>query len=127
MAMNLGVPLKLLQEFLNRKITVEASCGEVYKGVLVDAEENMSLSLKDVSATLIDGRAQEMKAIYIKGSRIRLINLPETANDSIPNLTRPSFQRGRGGFRGGRGGGGRGGGGRGGGFGKPRYDDRRRY
>lgn len=124
MAMNLGVPLKLLKEFLGRKITVEASCGEIYKGELLEAEENMSLCLKEVNATLVDGKNVDMKSVYIKGSRIRLISLPEAAaNDSLQTLTRPSFRGGRGGFRGGRGGGGRRGGG---GGGKPSYD-RRRY
>lgn len=125
----LGVPCKLLKEFLNRKVTVETGTGEIYKGVIVDCEDNMSMSLTNVKVTFIDGRTVNMEDVYIKGSCIRLINLPDTAKDSLASLTRDRGFRGRGGFRGGRGGGGRGGGRRDGGS-KPSYKssyDRRRY
>lgn len=107
--MNLGVPCKLLREFKDRKVTIEANNGEVYRGILHDVEENLSVSLDEVKATMSDGKVVQMKGIYLKGSRIRLISLPESAADYMPQLTRPP-SRGRGGFRGGRGGRGRGGG-----------------
>lgn len=115
MSMNLGVPCKLLQEFKDRKITVEANSGEVYRGILNDVEENLSLSLDDVKATSIDGQVIKMKSVYLKGSRIRLVSLPDSAAEYMPQLTRPPA-RGRGGFRGGRG--------RGGGGGRPRFSRR---
>lgn len=127
---NTGVLLKLLKEFSNRKITVETSAGDVFKGVLLECEDNMSIALSGVKATLVDGRSVEMTSVYIKGSRVRLINLPDSAIDSLSSLNRAA-SRGRGGFRGRGGRGGRGGGGGfrrggGGGGGKPSYD-RRRY
>lgn len=108
MAMNLGVPCKLLKEFKDRKITIEANNGDVYRGLLHDVEENLSVSLDEVKATMSDGKIVQMKGVYLKGSRIRLISLPDSAAEYMPQLTRPA--RGRGGFRGGRGGRGRGGG-----------------
>lgn len=130
MAMQLGVPLKLLKEFLSRKITVETSSGESFRGILLDAEENMSVSLGSVKATLADGKSAEMVSVYIKGSRVRLISLPDSAKDSLPSLTRPFVYRGRGGrgggFRGGRGGGNYGGGRRRDGPSESSYE-RRRY
>lgn len=110
MSMNLGVPCKLLNEFKDRKVTIEANSGEVYRGIVHEVEENLSLSLDEVKATMSDGKVVQMKSIYIKGSRIRLVSLPDSASDYMPELTRPPA-RGRGGFRGGRGGRGRGGGG----------------
>lgn len=111
-----GVPLKLIKEFLNRTITVETSSGDVFKGTLLDIEDNMNMTLNSIKATLVDGKTAEMASLYIKGSRIRIVALPESAMDSLPSLTRPSF-RGRGG---------RGGGFRRGGGGRSSYD-RRRY
>lgn len=108
MSMNLGVPCKLLNEFKDRKVTIEANNGEIYRGIVSDVEENLSVSLDDVKATMTDGKIVQMKGVYIKGSRIRLISLPDSAADYMPKLTRPPT-RGRGVFRGGRG---RGGGGR---------------
>lgn len=107
--MNLGVPCKLLKEFKDRKVTIEVNNGEVYRGILHDVEENLSVSLDEVKAIMSDGKVVQMKAVYLKGSRIRLISLPDAAADYMPQLTRPPA-RGRGGFRGGKGGRGRGGG-----------------
>ena len=99
---SVGVPSKLLKEFKDRRITVEVSSGEVYKGIVHETEENLSVSLGDVKATLVSGRVVKMDEVYIKGSRIRLINLPDSAADYMTKLMRPP-SRGRGGFRGGRG------------------------
>lgn len=108
MAMNLGVPLKLLNDFLNRKITVETIFGDVFVGELIIAQENMSVSLNKVNATLNGGKTVAMKNVYVKGSSIRLISFPEAAaKESLRRLTKPPSFRGsgRGGsFRGGRGG-----------------------
>lgn len=110
MSLQLGVPAKLLKECIGKKISVEACNGDVFRGLLNDAEENMSVSLSEVKVVLVDGKTLEMESIYIKGSRVRLVNLPESTSEMLPNLTRPPrpvFRGGRrGGFRGGRGGGG---------------------
>lgn len=111
MSINLGVPYKLLKEFKDRKVTIETNGGEIYRGIVQEVEENLSVSLDEVKASMSDGKVVQMKAVYIKGARIRLISLTDSAADFMPQLTRPPT-RGRGGFRGGRGGNrGRGGGG----------------
>ena len=74
MARTEGVPLKLLKEFKDEKITVEASCGEVYAGILLDAKENFSVTLGQVRATLTNGAAVAMERVYVRGSRIRFIS-----------------------------------------------------
>lgn len=110
MSSQLGVPVKLLKECIGKKISVEACNGDVFRGLLDEAEENMSISLSEVKVVLVDGKTLDMESIYIKGSRVRLVNLPESTAEMLPNLTRPQrpvFRGGkRGGFRGGRGGGG---------------------
>lgn len=110
MAMNLGVPLKLLNDFLKRKITVETIFGDVFEGELIDAQENMSVSLNKVNATLNGGKTVVMRNVYVKGSTIRLISFPEAAaKEFLREITKSASFRGsgRGGsFRSGRGGGG---------------------
>lgn len=115
MSINVGVPCKLLKEFKDRKISVEVCGGDVYRGILNEVEENLSLSLDEVKATTMDGKVSQMKSVYLRGPRIRLVSLPDSAEDYLPQLTRPPA-RGRGGFRGGRG--------RGGGGSKPRFGRR---
>ena len=89
MAKNTSVPLKLLKEFKQEKITVETSFGEIYRGVLLDAEENLSVALGRVKATLNDGNTVSMEGVYIRGNRIRFISLPDSAADYLPRLIRP--------------------------------------
>lgn len=118
MTATLGVPSKLLKEFLNRKVTVETNRGEVYKGILAEVEDNMSMSLSHVKITYRNGSVENMVSVYIRGSKIRLINLPDNAKDSLQVLTARSFRGGRSERGKGRGGRGR----RGDGFGgKPHY------
>lgn len=103
MAKDLGVPLKLIKEFLNQSVKVETSSGDFYKGTLLEIEDNMNITLNGIKAKLMNGRSVKMASVYIKGSRIKMVILPKSAVDSIPALTRRSFRGGRGG-RGMRGG-----------------------
>ena len=41
----LGVPVKVLHEAEGHVVTVEASTGELYRGVLIEAEDNMNLQV----------------------------------------------------------------------------------
>ncbi|GFX88972.1 sm domain-containing protein [Trichonephila clavipes] len=113
----ISVPVKLLMEFLDKKITVDTSKGELFEGVLIGAEENMSLSLNTVKATFASGHTTDMENVYIKGHKVRFIALPEESKECVKNLQRAVMSargRGRGGRGGGRGGRGRGGFSRGG-------------
>ncbi|KAG8197816.1 hypothetical protein JTE90_020094 [Oedothorax gibbosus] len=108
-----GVPEKLLKEFVSKKVTVDTSTGEVFAGTLVDIEENMNMSLSEVKATFPSGHTVHMTCVFIKGTKIRCISLPRDARDIVRHLARKQLSsqrggRGRGGYRGrgGRGGGG---------------------
>ena len=41
----LGVPVKVLHEAEGHIVTVEASTGETYRGILIEAEDNMNLQV----------------------------------------------------------------------------------
>merc|ERR1712212_634419 len=123
MAIPIGVPIKVLHEAEGHIVTVESTTGEVYRGKLIEAEDNMNLQLKDNTITYRDGRVAQLEYVYIRGSKVRFLILP----DMLKNA--PMFKaktRGGGAGRGksailraqaGRGGRGRGFGGRGrGGF-----------
>ncbi|XP_054715515.1 small nuclear ribonucleoprotein Sm D3-like [Uloborus diversus] len=111
MASQVGVPVKLLREFVRKKITVDTASGEVFRGVLEEAEDNLNMCLVDVKVTFCSGATGEMKSVYIKGSKVRYIALPDEAKDHLYELSRERrpMRGGRGGFRGGRGRGGGGG------------------
>lgn len=48
MPTQLGVPVKLLHECEGHKVSVELTNGEIYRGMLVDAEDCMNLQMQQV-------------------------------------------------------------------------------
>mmetsp|Transcript_38147 Transcript_38147/g.43542 ORF Transcript_38147/g.43542 Transcript_38147/m.43542 type:complete len:116 (-) Transcript_38147:299-646(-) len=74
---NIGVPIKLLYEAEGMKITVELKSGEIYRGLLLSAEDTMNVSLSDVIRTAVDGRITKLVNVYLRGSSIRFVALPD--------------------------------------------------
>lgn len=98
----LGVPVKLLHESLGHVITVELKTGQLYRGKLAEgmllsgflcpraeitslqsmmffllAEDNLNISLKDITVTGRDGRVSQLDQVYIRGSMIRFFIVPD--------------------------------------------------
>jgi small nuclear ribonucleoprotein D3 len=134
--MSIGVPIKILHEAEGHVVTCETNTGEVYRGKLVEAEDNMNCQFSDVNVTYRDGKTGVLENVYIRGSKIRFLILPDMlknapmfkkvqgrgggAGRGKSAILRAQAARGRGrSFGGGRGGppgrGGPGGGGGGGG------------
>lgn len=96
--MSIGVPIKVLHEAEGHIVTCETITGEVYRGKLIEAEDNMNCQMNSVTVTYRDGRVAQLENIYIRGSKIRFLILP----DMLKNA--PMFKnigRGRGGGTGG--------------------------
>merc|ERR1719369_1200315 len=77
MSIAIGVPIKVLHEAEGHVVTVESTTGEVYRGKLVEAEDNMNLQLKDNTITYRDGRVAQLEYVYIRGSKVRFLILPD--------------------------------------------------
>jgi small nuclear ribonucleoprotein D3 len=82
-----GIPVKLVHEAEGHIITVELVTGELYRGQMVEAEDTMNLSLCNVTCTGRDGRISKLDHIYIRGSKIRFMIMP----DMLKNA--PMFKR----------------------------------
>jgi len=122
----LGIPLKLLHEAEGHIITVELKSGEMYRGKLVEAEDNMNSQLADIAFTDRAGKTTQLETVYIRGSKVRFFVLPDMLRNApmFKNQKKSASGLGRGkaailraqaaskvgGRGGGRGGGGRGGG-----------------
>lgn len=114
--MSIGIPIKLLHEAEGHTITVELKSGEVYRGKLEEAEDNMNCILSGIVCTARDGSTHPLESAFIRGSHIRFLILPDMLKNAPmfrKDLARPGKLKGLTAERGGRGGGGRGGGGRG--------------
>eukprot|EP00112_Aurelia_sp_Birch-Aquarium-sp1_P007253 Seg179.2 transcript_id=Seg179.2/GoldUCD/mRNA.D3Y31 product="Small nuclear ribonucleoprotein Sm D3" protein_id=Seg179.2/GoldUCD/D3Y31 len=85
--MSIGVPIKILHEAEGHTVTLETMNGEVYRGKLVEAEDNMNCQLIQITMTARDGRVSSLEQIFIRGSKIRFIILP----DMLKNA--PMFKR----------------------------------
>ncbi len=83
----LGVPIQLFHECAGHKITVELTNGEMYRGLMREAEDNMNCQLQAVTATAKDGSITKLEYVFIRGSKIRLVILPDMLRNA------PMFKR----------------------------------
>ena len=85
--MSIGVPIKLLHEAENHVVTVELKSGELYRGYLMEAEDTMNMRLDDVYMTSRGGKTLRFDQIFIRGSQVRFIIIPDMLKNS------PMFKR----------------------------------
>lgn len=67
----------MLHEAEGHIVTCETNTGEIYRGKLVEAEDNMNCQFSAVSVTYRDGRTAELENVYIRGSKVRFLILPD--------------------------------------------------
>ncbi|KAF7376205.1 Small nuclear ribonucleoprotein Sm D3 [Mycena sanguinolenta] len=94
----LGVPVKLLHESLGHIITVELKTGQLYRGKLAEAEDNLNISLKDITVTGRDGRVSQLDQVYIRGSMVRFFIVPDMLQNAPMQVqtSRPKCNAGTG-------------------------------
>jgi small nuclear ribonucleoprotein D3 len=54
--MSVGIPLKLFFEAEGHTVTIELISGDIYRGLLEQAEENMNCQLRNVTLIAKDGK-----------------------------------------------------------------------
>lgn len=72
-----GIPVKLLFEAEGMKVTAEMKNGEIYRGLLLNAEDTMNMTLSDVVKTARNGQVSKIPTVYLRGSSVRFISLPD--------------------------------------------------
>ena len=75
--MSIGVPIKVLHEAEGHIVTCETTTGEVYRGKLIEAEDNMNCQMSNITVTYRDGRVAQLENVFIRGSKIRFLILPD--------------------------------------------------
>lgn len=85
--MSIGVPLKLLHEAENHVVTIELKTDELYRGYLIDAEDTMNCRMDTVTVTSRDGKISVLEQVYIRGSQIRFVIVPDMLKNA-PMFTR---------------------------------------
>ncbi|KAI8842131.1 hypothetical protein BC829DRAFT_347324, partial [Chytridium lagenaria] len=95
--MSIGVPIKLLHEAMGHIITLELKSGMIYRGKLLEAEDNMNVQLKEIAVTARDGRVTHLEQVYVRGSQVRYFIVPDMLKNA-PMFKRvgPGATKGRG-------------------------------
>jgi len=94
MTSTIGIPIKLLNEATGHVVTLEITSGQVYRGKLLDAEDNMNVQLKDITVTARDGRVSHLDQVYIRGSHVRFFIVPDMLRNAP--MFRQKDRKGRG-------------------------------
>ncbi|KAJ3838992.1 hypothetical protein F5878DRAFT_145115 [Lentinula raphanica] len=101
------LPLSLLNAAQNKPMLVELKNGETCNGHLINCDNFMNITLRDVYQTNSDGdRFWKLKECYIRGSTIKYLRIPETLLDTVKeeqNRARESGRNARGAHAGGPG------------------------
>ena len=95
--MSISVPIKLLYEAENNVITIEIKSGEMFRGYLMEASDSMNVRMDDVTLTARDGKVSRLDQVYLRGSQIRFIIVPDMLKNSpmfktIKNQTKAATQ-----------------------------------
>jgi len=83
----LGIPAVLLHDAEGFPVIVETKMGEMYKGILSESEDNFNVHMKNVQYTDVSGKTSKLSAVFIRGSKIKMIILPELLSQA------PVFRR----------------------------------
>jgi small nuclear ribonucleoprotein D3 len=96
--MSIGVPVKVLHEAEGHIVTLESTMGELFRGKLIEAEDNMNCLMGNITVTYRDGRTAQLEQVYIRGSKIRFIILPDMLKNApmFKNIKGTKATQGRG-------------------------------
>ncbi|KAA8537414.1 hypothetical protein F0562_026899 [Nyssa sinensis] len=87
MSRSLGIPVKLLHEASGHIVTVELKSGELYRGSMIECEDNWNCQLENITFTAKDGKVSQLEHVFIRGSKVRFMVIP----DMLKNA--PMFKR----------------------------------
>ena len=95
--MSISVPIKLLHEAESHVVTIEIKSGEMFRGYLMEAEDTMNVRLDDVKMTSRDGKVSHLDQLYLRGSQIKFVVIPDMLKNSpmfkkIKNQTKAAKQ-----------------------------------
>ncbi|GMG21779.1 unnamed protein product [Ambrosiozyma monospora] len=90
--MGVSLPVKLLAEAQGHVVQLELTTGQMYKGKLIESEDNMNVQLNDVVQTSRDGKVTHLDQVFIRGSQVRFFSVPEMLKHAPmfnPNNNKP--------------------------------------
>ena len=92
--MSIGVPIKLLHEAEGHIVTIELKTGEMYRGRLDEAEDNMNVQMSEITMTSRDGSKHPLEHAFLRGSQITYLILPDMLRNA-PMFRKDLIKAGR--------------------------------
>ncbi|KAE9399780.1 Sm-like ribonucleo protein, partial [Gymnopus androsaceus JB14] len=90
------LPLSLLNAAQNKPMLVELKNGETFNGHLVNCDNFMNITLREVYQTNPDGdKFWKLKECYIRGSTIKYLRIPDTLLDVVKDEQNRAREAGR--------------------------------
>ncbi|KAK2463093.1 hypothetical protein APHAL10511_004748 [Amanita phalloides] len=90
------LPLSLLTAAQNRPMLVELKNGETLNGHLVNCDNYMNITLREVYQTNPEGdRFWKLKECYIRGSTIKYLRVPDNLLDAVKEEQNRAREAGR--------------------------------
>ncbi|ORY80483.1 hypothetical protein BCR37DRAFT_337019, partial [Protomyces lactucae-debilis] len=87
------LPLSLLTTAQGNPMLVELKSGETFNGHLVQCDNYMNLTLREVIQTSRDGdRFFRLAEVYIRGSNIKYLRVPDDVIDKVRERERAEYQ-----------------------------------
>ena len=75
-----------LPKVVHRRLTLP-----FHSDIFLAAEDNLNISLKDITVTGRDGRVSQLDQVYIRGSMVRFFIVPDMLQNA-PMYACPSFR-----------------------------------
>lgn len=91
-ATDIGVPIKILHESEGHIIKLETIIKDIIEGKLEQAEDNMNCHMSTVTITKKNGDVSKMDNLYICGSQIKMVILPEALQVGLFSARFPIFR-----------------------------------
>mmetsp|Transcript_2504 Transcript_2504/g.4311 ORF Transcript_2504/g.4311 Transcript_2504/m.4311 type:complete len:130 (-) Transcript_2504:110-499(-) len=85
--MGIGIPVQILHESMEHVVTVETRNGDLFRGKVLNVEDNMNVLMQKVTVTRRDGKLVHLENVFIRGSKVRFMVLPDILAES------PVFKR----------------------------------
>jgi len=82
-----GIPIVLLHDAEGAVVTVETKNGELIRGLLFEAEDQMNVYLKHAVIYGKENKKRKVDQVYLRGSQIVFIIIPDMLRHA------PMFQR----------------------------------
>lgn len=90
-ATDIGVPIKILHESEGHIIKLETIIKDIIEGKLEQAEDNMNCHMSTVTITKKNGDVSKMDNLYVCGSQIKMVILPEALQVRLFSARFPIF------------------------------------